>query len=611
MIIEWNFWIYHGKSEINRCSINSLDFNPFQNVLATAGKDSLIKIWNFDKIQNFFKKRKKETLFYSMNFCNIIENDGVQINIIRWSPNGKFLAVGADDGKLVIYFKNSFLRNQKTHFKIFHKFKNSQNDILSLNWSPDSNFVSATGYSNNVTIFSIKKKYVFAKITSKVFLIRGSYWDPLGNFFVTQSYSQGIKIWDVLKWKLVKTIEFFLKQFSNVKFSQKLMVKTPFWTACGNYVIFNDCIKIGDNFCLKVIDRYEKFSKYKIFFKGRSQVNIIRGSPRIYIKKILSKISSIISIITNDGKLYIWAPDFSKIILSIKNLCKKSFTDVTWKHDGYGIYASTSTGEIISIVFNYIEIGKTLNIQQHTNFLVLSKKKLVYLNQPINQQNSDKKIPTSPNFDFIQKYSIRKIKKNMSNSVDFYKKILIFGKTYGTLPPKKKLTSKILEFKKTERKNKCFYKEQNKSTRNQSLLTKRYFIVYRTNYSYVVFSNYGYPGTRRIEVLTTRPFIRCLENKNVIVMIYANKKTFEIVSVLKYNYKKNILSSFCQIKQIVLRKNLLILMTTTEYIEIWKTSRLERIFIFNISKTNILPLTYTLKIYLQSIIKCSGLLIFC
>ena len=77
MKLKWNFLIYHGKSEINRCPITSIDMNPFKNILVTYGKDLLIKMWNFDLIPIFKIKKsmvsKTDTrTVYFEKFCSVI-----------------------------------------------------------------------------------------------------------------------------------------------------------------------------------------------------------------------------------------------------------------------------------------------------------------------------------------------------------------------------------------------------------------------------------------------------------------------------------------------------------------------------------------------------------
>jgi hypothetical protein len=60
MKIKWNYLIYHGKSELNRYSIESVDARPFSNQIATSAKDGLIKIWNLEPK----KAEKKKNYFF-------------------------------------------------------------------------------------------------------------------------------------------------------------------------------------------------------------------------------------------------------------------------------------------------------------------------------------------------------------------------------------------------------------------------------------------------------------------------------------------------------------------------------------------------------------------
>ena len=82
MKIDWDFYIYHGKSEINRDSIVSIDISPFDNELATCGKDALIKIWSMRQFKTESGNRK---IFKKKKFCKIIETQKNNNRKVRYT----------------------------------------------------------------------------------------------------------------------------------------------------------------------------------------------------------------------------------------------------------------------------------------------------------------------------------------------------------------------------------------------------------------------------------------------------------------------------------------------------------------------------------------------
>ena len=611
MRIKWNYLIYHGKSEINRNSINSLDINPFKNLLVTGGQDALIKIWNTKSLspkkKNLSNKEIYRNIIDNEDFCKIFEFHKRQVNIVRWSLNGKLLASGGDDGKLVLC-SHSFNRNFNQYFlKIFFIFNNIQNDIIYINWSPDSKFISVISLNNIVTIYAIEKKYVFAQITSKIFSIKGSCWDPIGHFLITQSNSQGIKLWDILRWKLHKTIEFYTQSKINIKYPQKSFIGKPSWTPCGSFLIFFDNFSIEQNHYLKAIRWSKNFTKYKIFFQGKKQINIILESPRIYSSNLFFRTSSIMIITTEEGKIYIWAPNFSKIMLSVKNLYGKNFSDITWGFNGYCIYLSTSKGDVFCVNFKPTELGKVLKNTDHmellrTSLLIRKSYKKVF-SLPYSQ--SKKKINMLNHKPFFKTNIIKEILlrlliflKNLILSRDNLGCEIRYKRTWNFL---RRNLNKVLVFKKI-----LFFEEYLNSLIFLSKFDKdRYFI------SIKIEDRFFYINKKKsmveIKFSTLRKLIYYLENNYFITMIYIKKKNFNIESISKINFKKSVIVYNKYIKQIKIRNNLIYLSTTTGVFEIIKLNSFKGITFFNPLKFINPWLKFSFKIFFK---KCSGLLIY-
>jgi len=614
MKIKWNYFIYHGKSEIDRNSINSIDINPFQKILVTGGVDSLIKIWNIDhmslKQPNLWNNESKMNLKFQESLCKTFEIHKRQVNIVRWSLNGKILASGGDDGRLILC-RYKYLKNFDQYFlKIFFIFKTIQYDILFINWSPDSNFISTISLSNIITVYSVKKKYIFAQINSRIFSMKGSCWDPLGCFFVTQSESQGIKIWDVLKWKLFKTVEFFSNSKVNLRYPQKSFLGKPTWTPCGGFLIFFDNFSTDFTHYLKALRWDNNFTMYKIFFQGNKQINNIRESPRIYSSNLVFKVSSILIITTEEGKLYIWAPNFSKIILSIKNLCGKKFSDLSWRFNGYCLFLSTSNGEVFSIKFRSTEIGKVLKNTEHMEFIHTSLKnrrvfKTVFFLQLPNQK---KVISIDPTPMFLFKTKI--IKEIILRTSVLYKNFILFKRGFGYKRKIKKNweiiprnLKRVSLFKK-----KIFITECIKSLICLVNLNKDWYYISIRLKDKIFYLDNVKPSSG-VEFSTFKNFICYLENKIFITAIYVDRKNSNLISISKINFKRNVSIYETYIKAIKLRNHFIYIVTTKGIIEILKADNLKGITLFDFLAPNSPLLNCLFKSFFKKLIKCSGLMV--
>ena len=111
-------------------------------------------------------------------------------------------------------------------------------------------------------------------------------------------------------------------------------------------------------------------------------MSIVKVSPRIYFKNYIKRCISIFAVATEDGSIYFWAPEYSRVIVWIKNLNGKSFTDINWKFNGYDLFLVTLKGEVFKINFDRCELGYVLKINEHMNYIkyFCKKKPLIFSN---------------------------------------------------------------------------------------------------------------------------------------------------------------------------------------------------------------------------------------
>jgi WD40 repeat protein len=616
MKIKWNYLIYHGKSEINRYSIESVDARPFSDLIATSAKDGLIKLWYLEpkkaeKNKTIFSLEKGKFFSSTEKFCTVFENHQGAVNIVRWSIDGKLLASGGDDGKLIIQCEFYCRIISQKIYRIFYIFKNNQNDIISLNWSYDSNFITTISLNNNITIYAIKKKYIFARILSRVFSWKGSCWDPCGYFLITQSNSQGIKIWRTSDWKLFKTVEFYIKSKFDIKCSQYSNIGKPNWSACGRYVIFFDNFTIEQIHFLRAVERKEKFTKYKVFLNGKIFINNIRGSLRIYSENTKSKVYSIFAITTEDGKVYLWTPSFSKITILIKNLCGKIFTDISWSFDGYKLYLSTSEGNVFFIFFSFKELGKVIKIKEHENFLGLSFKIWKNYKTSLLSSNYKKEFYDPRNLTVIKFFSIIEFKKIVLKLFKLYKKLINFEidfeknenieKQFKTLPQNFKIE--------IDCKKKFSKKNLLDLLRNLSKFFKNFNTAWFKS-KYKIYFLKKHEESLGFEILCIKYPINYLENKFFTIINFTNGKIFEIISILK-NDKKIFRIEYCfQIRNIILKKNFIIISSTVGFIDVLKSNNLQRIFFFDFIKMENFFFDYLYDFFGKKLHICSGFLLY-
>ncbi len=129
----------HGYYQDAKVPMQAVAFAPTGLQLAVGGNDGLVRIWNAQACQ-------MQTNGQCVDVPQRLQVSQQPIHTLAWSPDGRFLAVGAEDGKFSVWNpaqpQNALLCVQ-------------QNGIVhSLVWSPDGkHLASASG--NTVTIWAL------------------------------------------------------------------------------------------------------------------------------------------------------------------------------------------------------------------------------------------------------------------------------------------------------------------------------------------------------------------------------------------------------------------------------------------------------------------------
>ncbi|MCQ2820079.1 MAG: hypothetical protein MJ252_22670, partial [archaeon] len=219
---------WHG----DRDRIMSIDFYPHTNYLVTCGLEAedkmYIKLWeitiqNNKNIPSLPEDPQSNSMPHSnINNDKLINenqsNNEVQIvpkflhelsgahtatvNVVRFSPNGMYLATGGDDSAIVIWVQRSrpvsFGSSEEiitwSNYKIL---RGHMSDVYDLCWSPDSNYIISGSVDNTAIIWSIETGKSIFKITDHINFVQGVSWDPTNQYVVTQSSDRSVRFYKI------------------------------------------------------------------------------------------------------------------------------------------------------------------------------------------------------------------------------------------------------------------------------------------------------------------------------------------------------------------------------------------------------------------------------
>jgi chromatin assembly factor 1 subunit B len=211
-------------------AVLSVDFTG--NRFATAGIASSIKIWEIVQGDDSVSVEFIAEL-------NPVEDSLRNVNVVRWSPGGTYLASGSASGVIIVWRKQNDLEinnsaneeelQPKEQWVVHKKLMGHSLDVLDLAWSPllythdskSTNKENATpqnGTAQAQLLVSVSfdcKMMIWDplnKSEKKVLIdpiqeikgedqhkkaIQGVAWDPLGHFIATQSCDKSVRIYEV------------------------------------------------------------------------------------------------------------------------------------------------------------------------------------------------------------------------------------------------------------------------------------------------------------------------------------------------------------------------------------------------------------------------------
>ncbi|KAK1771717.1 protein HIR1 [Phialemonium atrogriseum] len=373
-------WLSHS-GEQKDFEVYSCHVSPDGSRLATAGGDGHVRVWSTESIYNSENPSYKKP----RQLCHMSHHLGT-IHSVRFSPNGRYLASGADDKIICIYQLDSnppshaasFGTNEPPpveNWKTYKRLVGHENDVQDLAWSADNSLLVSVGLDSKVVVWS---GHTFEKLKTLAVHqshVKGITFDPANKYFATASDDRTIKIFrftppapNATQHDMANN--FVLETTLSAPFKSSPLTtyfRRCSWSPDGNHIAAANAVN-GPVSSVAIIERTRWDSEINLIgHEGPTEVCMF--SPRLfYTKKPQENGASdngqssagLVTVIASAGQdktLSIWNTNTSRPLVILQDLASKSISDLAWTPDGQTLFASSLDGCIVAVKFDVGELG--------------------------------------------------------------------------------------------------------------------------------------------------------------------------------------------------------------------------------------------------------------
>ncbi|KAM6501228.1 chromatin assembly complex protein [Amanita muscaria] len=144
-----------------------------------------------------------------VEYLATLSRHSAAVNVVRWSPNGDFIASAGDDGMIIIWAPSTSpqaatygsdlspdeLQYEKEYWKPRTSFRCTTMQVYDLAWSPTGEYIIAGSTDNTARVFASADGKCVCEIAEHTHFVQGVAWDPLNEYIATQSSDRSMHIY--------------------------------------------------------------------------------------------------------------------------------------------------------------------------------------------------------------------------------------------------------------------------------------------------------------------------------------------------------------------------------------------------------------------------------
>ncbi|KAI2790209.1 Protein HIR1 [Penicillium oxalicum] len=383
-------WLTHG-GERKDFEVYSCDVSPDGKRLVTAAGDGYVRIWSTEAIHN---TDKPEFASKPKQLASMSNHSGT-IHTVRFSPNGKYLASGADDKIVCVYTLDSSPPTHSTfgsdeappveNWRTIRRLIGHDNDVQDLGWSHDSSILVSVGLDSKIVVWS---GHTFEKLKTIVVHqshVKGITFDPANKYFATASDDRTVRIFRFTSPGPNSTSHdqmnnFMLEHTITAPFANSPLTayfRRCSWSPDGMHIAAANAVN-GPVSSVAIINRGSWDGDINLI-GHEAPVEVCSFSPRLYSKEPIDKHQTdnhvaqhhitVIACAGADKSLSVWITSNARPIVVAQEMAAKSMSDLAWSPDGKCLYATALDGTILAVRFEDGELGWATEMEENEKSL--------------------------------------------------------------------------------------------------------------------------------------------------------------------------------------------------------------------------------------------------
>ena len=165
----------------HKADVNSVRYSPDGKYLACCGFDKTLKIWDVN----------------TGNCIKTFPEQSIYVNSVSYSPDGKYLASVSGDIKIKIWDVNTG--------NCIKTFKGHNNYVESVSYSPDGKYLASVSWDRRIKIWDVNTGNCIKTFSGHNWHVISVSYSPDGKYLASGSRDKTIKLWDVNTGNCIKT----------------------------------------------------------------------------------------------------------------------------------------------------------------------------------------------------------------------------------------------------------------------------------------------------------------------------------------------------------------------------------------------------------------------